>query len=831
MWPAAAPPRRRANKRVPVVTWQVEDSAEAAEKARVRAEAETAAAKRALEGLQADDIAAPGARQDVEDAEQRLIAAAGAARAAHAAAERVTAAKARRAEELLEKTKAEVALARKQMAEAEAAAGAADEKAAAAAAELESAKAADPAGRHVAQTVGVRTAEAARSRAARRVEYAREVLERAEQLLRRLGGNPDEESPPGGAPSATDEAKASVAEVPAAAAPPAEESKAEHTPAVGAGKPVKSAAEVAAEVAAAKAEREVRLAKLEADRIAMSEKLADEKKRLHENLAEERARMAEAAAQRAAGDASSAAQLAEQRRAKAAAEQEALNAKLEALRQRRLALAGGGSQRSEAMASPLAASAALSSPAPRAIEEEDMESSIAAMRERLAEERRKMQEKIEARKAELAAARDAKAAERAAKEEEMRAKFVTDRRSSVAGGADPASSAGPMDDARAQMAARLEAERAELARKLAEERARYEAEKARLSSRPGGRSAAPQPGGPTHADIVSGMGPPAAAIAAGPPGGDAGSRQAALLDRMAALEAERTALARGRPPPAAQTGPLPAPYQPNMTEASAAALASSQVAKPFPTSNAFDASKALTSLSTALEQQRSEQNRYIAEERQAMRDMLELERQTMEKRLEEEKTELRRRMEERRAAQAKAEAEKLRMESQISDTLAAFQMQLAATQQMAMLMQQRSPPQASPAKQAGQPPAAAPAQPSLAEAVSAQLNQAAVAGGLSPSALQPYNDDDPPTQEEIVEYAVYLGMDPVADKDLLYIAEWALTAPLPEGWTEHLDQEGNEFYYNSVTGVSTYEHPLDEQYRAYYRNLKAQRGGGLPAGS
>ena len=84
--------------------------------------------------------------------------------------------------------------------------------------------------------------------------------------------------------------------------------------------------------------------------------------------------------------------------------------------------------------------------------------------------------------------------------------------------------------------------------------------------------------------------------------------------------------------------------------------------------------------------------------------------------------------------------------------------------------------------------------------------------------------DDMPTEEEIVEYAVYLGMDPVEDKDLLYIAQWALTAPLPEGWSEHVDQEGNEFYFNQMTNVSTYEHPLDEQYRTYYRKLKA--GGG-----
>ena len=86
-------------------------------------------------------------------------------------------------------------------------------------------------------------------------------------------------------------------------------------------------------------------------------------------------------------------------------------------------------------------------------------------------------------------------------------------------------------------------------------------------------------------------------------------------------------------------------------------------------------------------------------------------------------------------------------------------------------------------------------------------------------------DDDAPTQEEIIEYAKYLGMDPVADHDLLYIAQWAIQAELPSGWTEHYDQEGNEFYHNAVTGVSTYEHPMDDQFRGYYRALKAQRGG------
>lgn len=86
-------------------------------------------------------------------------------------------------------------------------------------------------------------------------------------------------------------------------------------------------------------------------------------------------------------------------------------------------------------------------------------------------------------------------------------------------------------------------------------------------------------------------------------------------------------------------------------------------------------------------------------------------------------------------------------------------------------------------------------------------------------------EDEKPTEEEIREYAVYLGMDPDDDRDLLYIAEWAIMAPVPDGWTEHLDNDGNEYYHNPATGVSKYEHPLDEQFRSYYRQMKAQRMG------
>ena len=43
---------------------------------------------------------------------------------------------------------------------------------------------------------------------------------------------------------------------------------------------------------------------------------------------------------------------------------------------------------------------------------------------------------------------------------------------------------------------------------------------------------------------------------------------------------------------------------------------------------------------------------------------------------------------------------------------------------------------------------------------------------------------------EIVEYAEYLGLDPVDDRDLLYIAKEGLKAPLPQNWKLCKSPEG-----------------------------------------
>ena len=82
---------------------------------------------------------------------------------------------------------------------------------------------------------------------------------------------------------------------------------------------------------------------------------------------------------------------------------------------------------------------------------------------------------------------------------------------------------------------------------------------------------------------------------------------------------------------------------------------------------------------------------------------------------------------------------------------------------------------------------------------------------------------DPPSAMEIIEYAKYLGMNPIYDADLLWIAAEGLTAPLPAGWTEHEDSDGNLYFYNTQSDHSTREHPLDKHYRQTYLNEKRKK--------
>ncbi len=73
-------------------------------------------------------------------------------------------------------------------------------------------------------------------------------------------------------------------------------------------------------------------------------------------------------------------------------------------------------------------------------------------------------------------------------------------------------------------------------------------------------------------------------------------------------------------------------------------------------------------------------------------------------------------------------------------------------------------------------------------------------------------------------------MNPEEDRELLYIAAWALEAPVPAGWTVHLDADGNEYFslVSSPEGAAgdtscTYKHPMDAHYMKLYEIEKKKR--------
>jgi centrosomal protein CEP164 len=74
-----------------------------------------------------------------------------------------------------------------------------------------------------------------------------------------------------------------------------------------------------------------------------------------------------------------------------------------------------------------------------------------------------------------------------------------------------------------------------------------------------------------------------------------------------------------------------------------------------------------------------------------------------------------------------------------------------------------------------------------------------------------------PTEDEILEYASWLGMDVDQEKELFWIAREGLKAPLPEHWKPCKTNEGEIYYFNFATGDSVWDHPCD----AYYKNLYA----------
>ena len=81
-----------------------------------------------------------------------------------------------------------------------------------------------------------------------------------------------------------------------------------------------------------------------------------------------------------------------------------------------------------------------------------------------------------------------------------------------------------------------------------------------------------------------------------------------------------------------------------------------------------------------------------------------------------------------------------------------------------------------------------------------------------------------PSEEEVVEYAKWLGMDLQTDNDLYWVAREGLMAPLPKNWKPCKTRDSEEIYYfNFVTGASSWDHPCDEYYKSLYEEEKKKK--------
>jgi len=79
--------------------------------------------------------------------------------------------------------------------------------------------------------------------------------------------------------------------------------------------------------------------------------------------------------------------------------------------------------------------------------------------------------------------------------------------------------------------------------------------------------------------------------------------------------------------------------------------------------------------------------------------------------------------------------------------------------------------------------------------------------------MEDEDDEEEPTEEEIKEYAEYLGIDLETEQHLMWIARQGVGAPVPKPWKACKDKD-EVFYYNFETNESMWDHPSDAHFRS-----------------
>lgn len=83
-----------------------------------------------------------------------------------------------------------------------------------------------------------------------------------------------------------------------------------------------------------------------------------------------------------------------------------------------------------------------------------------------------------------------------------------------------------------------------------------------------------------------------------------------------------------------------------------------------------------------------------------------------------------------------------------------------------------------------------------------------------------------PSEDEVVEYAMQLGMELPDDTDLLWVAMEGLQADLPVEWKPCASPEGDIYYFNFETGESLWDRPDIEVHRKQFLRERAKQRSG-----
>ncbi|CAM9857445.1 unnamed protein product [Lampetra planeri] len=75
------------------------------------------------------------------------------------------------------------------------------------------------------------------------------------------------------------------------------------------------------------------------------------------------------------------------------------------------------------------------------------------------------------------------------------------------------------------------------------------------------------------------------------------------------------------------------------------------------------------------------------------------------------------------------------------------------------------------------------------------------------------DDNFIPSELEIMDYAMEIGIDPEKEPELMWLAREGIFTPLPKEWKPCQDVNGDIYYFNFSTGMSSWDHPCDEYYR------------------